>query len=256
MQLIDVARSRNFIIRLDQGDELPGTLQTALDQAEVKSAWFTGIGSLETAELGNFNSNLNLNATTQSAGARVIETRSELVSLTGNVAVQDGASSLRMSAALALTTQLGVEIVAGQLIRARVHQVELHLVSVSTDGPVGLLVRTFDAAIGLSILTTADRAQRSAAGPSQAPEMENTGPTRPRAPKRVEEDDFSPEPGERVSHFHFGECTVISSDGDRIRLRQDRDGRVREVALTMLRVEPPTIDPASGKRQFRLARKN
>jgi hypothetical protein len=49
---------------------------------------------------------------------------------------------------------------------------------------------------------------------------------------------------------------VIDSDGDRIRLRQDRDGRVREVALTMLRIEPPTTDPETGKRHFKLGRKN
>ncbi len=56
-------------------------------------------------------------------------------------------------------------------------------------------------------------------------------------------------------HFAFGECTVIGSDGDRIRLRQDRDGRVREVALTMLRIEPPALGP-DGSRHFKLHRKN
>jgi hypothetical protein len=62
--------------------------------------------------------------------------------------------------------------------------------------------------------------------------------------------------GDSVTHFHFGDCTVISSDGERIRLRQERDGRVREVSLTMLRIEPPTVDAATGRKQFRLARKN
>ena len=53
-----------------------------------------------------------------------------------------------------------------------------------------------------------------------------------------------------------GSGVVLSSDGDRIRLRQDRDGRVREVSLTMLKIEDPTIHPESGKRHFRLARKH
>jgi hypothetical protein len=65
-----------------------------------------------------------------------------------------------------------------------------------------------------------------------------------------------PEPGDHVSHFHFGECVVVDSDGDRIRLRQGRDGRVREVSLTMLKIEPPTTDPETGARVFRLGRKN
>ncbi len=34
--------------------------------------------------------------------------------------------------------------------------------------------------------------------------------------------------------------------------RQERDGRVREVSLTMLRIEPPTVDVATGRKQFRL----
>jgi hypothetical protein len=48
---------------------------------------------------------------------------------------------------------------------------------------------------------------------------------------------------------------VISSDGDRIRLRQDKDGRVREVALAMLRIAEPTT-MADGRRHFVLGRKN
>jgi hypothetical protein len=64
-----------------------------------------------------------------------------------------------------------------------------------------------------------------------------------------------PELGDAVDHFHFGECTVIGSDGDKIRLRQNKDGRVREVALAMLKVEPQPDGP-DGQRQFKLARKN
>jgi hypothetical protein len=77
-----------------------------------------------------------------------------------------------------------------------------------------------------------------------------------RAQRRVAEVEHYPEPGDLVMHFHFGECTVIDSDGERIRLRQDKDGRVREVALSMLRIEPFTMHEASGKRLFKLSRKN
>jgi hypothetical protein len=58
-----------------------------------------------------------------------------------------------------------------------------------------------------------------------------------------------------VLHFAFGECTVVSSDGDRIRLRQGREGRVLDVALTMLRIEPVDVS-ADGTRRFKLHRKN
>jgi hypothetical protein len=78
-------------------------------------------------------------------------------------------------------------------------------------------------------------------------------PQRPQKPK--EELESYPDVGDAVMHFAFGECTVLSSDGDRIRLRQDKDGRVREVALAMLRIEPPALGE-DGTRHFKLHRKN
>jgi hypothetical protein len=64
-----------------------------------------------------------------------------------------------------------------------------------------------------------------------------------------------PEEGDRVTHFAFGACTVVGSDGERIRLQQDRDSRVREVALSMLKLEAPTMN-AEGVRHWVLGRKN
>jgi hypothetical protein len=68
-------------------------------------------------------------------------------------------------------------------------------------------------------------------------------------------DETYPEEGDRVNHFTFGPCTVVGSDGERIRLQQDRDSRVREVALGMLKISEPTMD-AEGVRHWDLARKN
>jgi hypothetical protein len=64
-----------------------------------------------------------------------------------------------------------------------------------------------------------------------------------------------PEEGDRVTHFAFGDCSVVGSDGERIRLQQDRDSRVREVALSMLKLAAPTVD-AEGVRHWVLGRKN
>jgi predicted DNA-binding protein with PD1-like motif len=108
---------------------------------------------------------------------------------------------------------------------------------------------------GIQLPTATGPTQRSAAEAARPGEAVAL-PQKPQRPK----DDLEtyPEVGDTVMHFHFGECTVISSDGDRIRLRQDRDGRVREVALTMLRIE---LDQrgAGGEdspRHFKLHRKN
>lgn len=78
-----------------------------------------------------------------------------------------------------------------------------------------------------------------------------------RLPKPVDDStEVYPDVGDVVTHFHFGECEVIGSDGERIRLRQIKDGRVREVALSMLRIEGPAVDPETNKRAFKLSRKN
>jgi hypothetical protein len=91
--------------------------------------------------------------------------------------------------------------------------------------------------------------------PGAAPPFGSSG-TLPKRPVTVTESEESyPEEGDLVTHFAFGRCTVVSSDGERLRLQQERDGRVREVALSMLRLNRPTIGE-DGKRHWELGRKN
>ncbi len=78
-------------------------------------------------------------------------------------------------------------------------------------------------------------------------------PQRPPRPP-TDFDTLYPEPGDAVEHFAFGSAEVLRSDGDRLHLRVHKDGRIREIALEMLRVTrlPDTED---GKRHFRLERR-
>jgi hypothetical protein len=75
------------------------------------------------------------------------------------------------------------------------------------------------------------------------------------AREAVEEVDVpSPEAGDLVDHFAFGLCEVVTSDGDRLKIRDAKQpGRIREVSMTMLNVLEPT--ESEGKRLFRLARR-
>ena len=70
----------------------------------------------------------------------------------------------------------------------------------------------------------------------------------------VEEvDELSPEAA-IGDHFAFGLCEVVTSDGERLKIRDAKvPGRVREVSMTMLNVLQPT--ESEGKRLFRLARR-
>jgi hypothetical protein len=63
-----------------------------------------------------------------------------------------------------------------------------------------------------------------------------------------------PERGDIVEHFAFGSCEVVRSEGDRLHLRVGKDGRIREIALEMLRVTP-LGDSESGAHRFKLERR-
>ena len=63
-----------------------------------------------------------------------------------------------------------------------------------------------------------------------------------------------PQAGDMVEHFAFGTCEVIKSDGDRLHLKVHKDGRIREIALQMLKVAR-LDDSAEGRRRFKLERR-
>ena len=62
-----------------------------------------------------------------------------------------------------------------------------------------------------------------------------------------------PEAGDVVEHFAFGQSEVIKSDGERLHLRIGKDGRVKEIALEMLKVSP--LESNGPQRRFKLDRK-
>ncbi len=88
-------------------------------------------------------------------------------------------------------------------------------------------------------------------------ERPDNAPLAPPRRERPADDptEMYPEVGDTAIHFHFGECKIISSDGDKIRLQQGKDLRVREVALSALKTELVSEDPETHKRVFRLLRK-
>ncbi|HEX3344411.1 MAG TPA: hypothetical protein VHS09_07545, partial [Polyangiaceae bacterium] len=79
-------------------------------------------------------------------------------------------------------------------------------------------------------------------------------PQRPQRPATMGDDAPVPEPGDSVDHFAFGRADVVKSDGDRLHLKVHKDGRIREIALEMLRVSR-LEDGEGGKRRFKLERR-
>jgi hypothetical protein len=253
MSIIEARRIRHLIVRLDRGEELPATLVRLLDAMEAKAGWLSGFGVLEAAEIAVYDV-----AARGYAKTRRLDSPCSVTSLSGNIALYGGATSVRLFATLAAEGDLGLQTFAGEIAWARALSVEIHVVAFDDL----TLVRSLDERTGLAILadirSSGGEPLRVPVAPSpllhaEAPPVVAM-PTRPMKP--LEEFESYPEVGDLAAHFHFGDCEVISSDGDRIRLRQQRDGRVREVSLTMLKIEEAGTDTESGKRKFRLARKN
>jgi predicted DNA-binding protein with PD1-like motif len=109
--------------------------------------------------------------------------------------------------------------------------------------------RAIPAAAGSSPSAAAPQGAARSWDPAGAAPM----PARPPRPG-VDLDAPFPEPGDAVEHFAFGPCDVLKSDGDRLHLKVHKDGRIREIALEMLRVSRMP-DVQHGKRRFKLERR-
>jgi hypothetical protein len=84
--------------------------------------------------------------------------------------------------------------------------------------------------------------------------LSQTMPTRSMKPVVAEVETLVPDAGDRCEHFAFGTCEVVKSDGDRLHLRLGKDGRIKEIALEMLKVTELPDDGAPGRR-FKLERR-
>ncbi len=276
MNVTEANRARHLVIHLDRGDELPASLLRALNEHEARSGWISGTGSLESAELA-------IEGLDGRETRRRLDTPSSVVALTGNVAIEGGAIGLRLSVTLSRETELGLTLAGGTLVGGRARSLDLHLtifddvqlvrggdergqsvLSGKKHGSVltGELGRTPVVEAKPAAPIPAARGSEPRAVPvyppvAQAAQASASGGIMPAKPVKPKDDidDVYPEIGDLVHHFAFGDCTVIASNGDQISLRVEPDGRVRAVALAMLRIEPQP-DDADGKRRFKLARKN
>jgi predicted DNA-binding protein with PD1-like motif len=253
MDYAESRRTRHLLISSSRDDSLPDDLLLALEVAEVTWARLRGSGTLRSVELAV--------TTMNGEKRRTLQGRSELVSLEGGYARAAGQTRLEMWATIAFETDLGHEVVAGRLLGAIVERAEIMIVALSEAPGEPTAPGRGPAAPGTprqpAPAPTQGTIPLPPSNPTAAP-SEPQGPPVPPTRYRAAEDEVEdyPEPGDMVTHFLFGECTVVESDGERIRLRQGPDGRVREVALSMLRIQAPTTNPDTGKRHFELRRKN
>jgi len=193
-------------------------LVEGLAQLAGADGWVNGTGQVEAVELRV--------AAEGASAITVLRGRFNLLSLAGP---RGGPFSVT----LARLSDAGLQVLGGELVRAR-----------SAGVTATLQPATRDAAASAGRLPGAPATWASAAAAS----------TEATARDEEEPEESAPEAGDWVQHFAFGLCEVLTADGDRLRIR-DVDGarRIREVALTMLRVTGPT--ESDGKRLFQLVRR-
>jgi hypothetical protein len=236
---------RTILLRLEADDQLPESLAIGLEVEGVKAGWIRASGVLANVEVR--------------AGDDVRKVAG-LVMAVNVESVAYGGDELVLRGVFSRDTGASIETFAGEIVRARVVTLDalitvLDAAAVTPPPPVKKAAPPPTPA-----WTGAMDASARSPEPSPRPQPvlgPRTDPM-PVPPPKIRKPDTDvdqafPEAGDIVEHFAFGKCEVIKSDGDRLHVKLARDGRIREIALEMLKVVP--IDPAEGHNRFRLDRR-
>jgi predicted DNA-binding protein with PD1-like motif len=266
-----------LVLRASSGESLPDGLVARLREEKVACGWLRASGVLVDVDLRAFGAELNA-----PNGGRRVAGPVHILSLGGAIGLAGGEPSISLRALLARETAQGLETLAGEIAGARIVAFEA-VVTVLDDLQIE---RSLDEAAGVWLFrgevgpAASPRASpaRPAAATSWSTALEasvdsdreppsahvrpsgegGTMPAPIRPPRQARPgadlDAPVPDPGDIVEHFAFGLCDVLKSDGDRLHLRVHKDGRIREIALEMLRVARLDDTPA-GTRHFKLERR-
>jgi predicted DNA-binding protein with PD1-like motif len=275
-------RSRHLVLRATAGDMLPDSILAKLSEERVACGWIRASGVLADVELRAFDPHLG-----GLGAARRIAGPVHVLALEGSIGLVDGLPGVSFRALRAREGDHGLETLAGDIAAARVVALEV-LVTVLDDLSLG---RALDDAAGVWLLdssvATAPPGQaaqgatssggrnwatavdasarpdreppllsRSATAPTPATAQFTTVQIPQRPVRLIVEPEIAalvPEAGDVVDHFAFGRCDVVRSENDRLHLRVHKDGRIREIALEMLRVTRLEGEP--GARHFKLERR-
>lgn len=244
MRLVSTSRGpRTLLLQLDATDTLPDALAVGLEVEGVAAGWVRASGALADVEVR--------------AGDDVRRVPGPVMAVVIDGAAVAGAGSLVLRGVLSRDTGASIETFAGEIVRARVLSLDV-VVTALEDGAPARKAPSPERAAATAAWSGAAEASARTPEPSPRPQpvlpRVEPMPAPPR-PRHVETDVDQPFPeaGDVVEHFAFGRCEVLKSDGDRLHVRLARDGRVREIALEMLKVA--TLDPEGTQKRYRLDRK-
>jgi predicted DNA-binding protein with PD1-like motif len=271
-------RARHLVLRLSAGETLPDALAEALREEQVSCGWLRASGVIADVELRAFDGQLRGLGSTRRVPGPV-----HVLALEGGIGMAQGEPSVSLRALFAREGDHGLETFAGEVVGARTVALEAFVtvlddVSIERGLDEGAGVWLFGGAGATPGSPSAPRPKPTHAAPvrpqpptpwssaleasedepHQAHERPPVRPASPGVPPRPmrplpDLDAPTPEGGDVVDHFAFGRCDVLKSDGDRLHLRVHKDGRIREIALEMLRVT--RLEDSGGKRRFKLERR-
>lgn len=246
-----------LVLEAEPGEDIVATAVASLRATGAPFAWLVARGTLREA--------LVESASRSGGITRAIEgSHLELASASGVWHLHD--DTITLSGVIAREIDRGADVLAGRLASAVAERVELvcFLATAAVPPPEPRRAAAVEGSPppppaepwggGTGSGGTGSSGTGSSGGGASGVAQAQL-PPKPVRRAADEQREIYPEPGDRVTHFAFGECLVESSDGDRISIKQDKDGRVREVSLAMLRIDPPQID-AEGRKHYRLQRKN
>lgn len=286
MPTLTTATSRHLILRLDETARLPESLLAALRDEVVLAGWLRASGVLTEVELRCFDA--------RGGGpgpARRIAGPIQAVVLEGSIGLSRGDVTCGLRVVLARETESGLETIAGEIVDARVTALEVMVTALddvavarqldstgiwmldpsgnsqraSTQAPPAHVApppRQPETPAWKDAVRAAETEPPPAGlrpGPKPAPSPSFTAAAIPQRPAKPKFDETAehiyPDAGDIVEHFAFGRCDVVKSDGDRLHLRIGKDGRIKEIALEMLKVTRlPPVEGATGN-HYRLDRK-
>ena len=231
-----VAAVRHVFLHAEEGESLLEAVAAALGAEGTRVAWLTAAGTLR---------DLELRGASPEAPARALPGPVETLSLTGHAHEHGGDLRLSFHGVFAWEGPQGLETAAGEIAAA--HVVRLTAYATVSDEAARAEVEAPRRATWSDAMAASSTASSAASSAAASP------PPRPVRRALPEDEDPTPEPGDIVEHFAFGRGDVLKGDGERLHVRIHKDGRVREIALSMLRVVALPAD--GGTRRYRLERK-
>jgi predicted DNA-binding protein with PD1-like motif len=280
MKTYAIEKARHLVLRAGSGDVIPDDLTRVLSDQAVTCGWLRASGVLVEVELRAFDGALGSLAETRRIAGPV-----QALSIEGSLGLERGEPSVGLRAVLARETDSGMEVLAGEIVTARVVALEA-FVTAFEDLSIG---RAIDPNASVMLFGDASDAryrpdaepertpapaakqapsawteviaasEEGAAEARRAPAVRagSLGGAIPQRPARqvsgADDGAQMPEAGDAVEHFAFGRADVLKSDGDRLHLKVHKDGRIREIALEMLKVTP--LESNGPHRRFKLDRK-